>query len=273
MPGAQATRTRIHAVCYLNSLPMVWGLRQFERELACDLQLSAPAGCLEAYRAGEAEVTLVPCGGLTLADIPLIVSHYCIGAIGPVDTVCLFSNSPAERIKRVLLDPHSRTSVRLLMLLGREYWQTEWEYGALNLSTLSTLSLNNDEGVLLIGDKVFAQRARWRFCYDLSETWRLFTNGLPFVFAVWLRQHDFHNVEWIARMDNALAHGVNHRYEALAEHELPPGVTRKQAENYLTSRIDYALDTQKREGLVRFLTLCEKHDLLGDNPTANALGK
>ncbi len=248
---------------YLNSLPMVWGLRQYAHSLDCELTLSAPAGCLEAYARGEAEVTLVPSGGLSPEDLPRLVSNFCIGASGPVETVCLHSNQPIERLRRVWIDPHSRTSVRLLRLLAEGFWRMEWQYDTLDLYTLPTLTLKPDEGVLLIGDKVFSQRERWSHSYDLSEMWRQYTGGLPFVFAAWVRREGFQDPEWCARMNEALAHGVRHRDRALAESALPPGITPQGAAEYLAHRIDYALDADKLKGLQRFLDLCQS---LGDPP-------
>ena len=44
----------------------------------------------------------------------LRVSDYCIGCDGPVRSVCLFSDVSIEKIDKIYLDHHSRTSVELL---------------------------------------------------------------------------------------------------------------------------------------------------------------
>jgi chorismate dehydratase len=45
-----------------------------------------------------------------------IVGNYCIGAVGEVASVCLFSDVPINEIETVILDYQSRTSVALLKL-------------------------------------------------------------------------------------------------------------------------------------------------------------
>ena len=50
-----------------------------------------------------------------------IISDYCIGADGEVDTVCVYSNVPILEIESIALDYQSRTSTELLRLLLNEY--------------------------------------------------------------------------------------------------------------------------------------------------------
>src|SRR5438270_12465176 len=54
-----------------------------------------------------------------------IVGNYCIGAVGPVASVCIFSEAPMEEIEEVYLDYQSRTSVNLAKILLREYWKKD----------------------------------------------------------------------------------------------------------------------------------------------------
>ena len=51
-----------------------------------------------------------------------IVSDYCISVDGSVDTVCLYSNVSLNDIEYIYLDYQSKTSVELLKILCREYW-------------------------------------------------------------------------------------------------------------------------------------------------------
>ena len=52
-----------------------------------------------------------------------IISDFCIGADGEVDTVCLFSDVPIQEVESIFLDYQSKTSVELLKILLKEYWQ------------------------------------------------------------------------------------------------------------------------------------------------------
>lgn len=63
-----------------------------------------------------------------MAAIPLIndsqiISNYCIASNQKVASVCLFSEVPIDEIQEIYLDYQSRTSVMLLRILLKEYWQ------------------------------------------------------------------------------------------------------------------------------------------------------
>ena len=57
-----------------------------------------------------------------------IISNYCIGANGAVETVCLCSDVPISEIASIYLDYQSRTSVALLKILLKEYWGVDPEF-------------------------------------------------------------------------------------------------------------------------------------------------
>jgi chorismate dehydratase len=237
----------VAAVSYLNTIPFLYGLRHSE-ELATNLLLSPPAGCTAAFDSHRAEVALVPVGGLPLikdTDFD-IVSSWCIGADGPVRTVVMNSGVPLKEVKRVWLDSHSNTSVRLVKLLAAKLWHISPEWVALDDFSVLDNPAPSDAFVL-IGDKVFENEGRFAHSWDLAEEWKRLT-GLPFVFAVWVARKSV-SAEILDALEDALTLGVERIYESILESAY---TDRPYAYEYLTRNIDFFFDEQKRQALQRF---------------------
>jgi chorismate dehydratase len=238
---------RIAAVSYLNTIPFLYGLRHSE-ELPVDLLLSPPSGCTAAFNEREADIALVPVGGLkSLKDNDFdIVTSWCIGADGPVRTVVLTSNEPLKKIERVWLDSHSNTSVALARLLAAERWKISPEW--LPLTDYARLdNPQKGDAFVIIGDKVFEHEGRFKHTWDLAEEWRAHT-GLPFVFAVWVARKSV-KPETVDALEKALTTGVERIYESILESAY---ADKPYAYDYLTRNIDYFFDEPKRRALQRF---------------------
>ena len=105
-----ASNARIAAVSYLNTIPFIYGIRHDEN-LRAELLLAPPAGCYDNYVGGKADIALMPSAMVPTLKSTNIITDYCIGSSSKVRTVVLLSNVPIERVRRVFLDAHSRTSV------------------------------------------------------------------------------------------------------------------------------------------------------------------
>ena len=81
-----------------------------------------PANCARLFEEGKADIALVPVGALPDLKRHRIITDYCIGCDGTVRTVVIFSNEKLSEIKKLYLDPDSRTSVKLGRLLLAEYF-------------------------------------------------------------------------------------------------------------------------------------------------------
>src|SRR6185369_11597556 len=112
-----------------------------------------------------------------------IISDYCIGADGDVGSVLLLSDVPMSEIKNVLLDYQSRTSVTLAQVLADKYWRIKprWTDAKENYER----DIKGTTAGVVIGDRTFALKNKFKYTYDLSGEWKIFT-GLPFVFACWV---------------------------------------------------------------------------------------
>ena len=174
---------KISAVSYLNTIPFIHGLKQSELIKTIDLQLDYPSICADKLINGTVDLALVPVAVIPKLKEAYIISDYCIGANGAVDTVCLYSDVPIEEIESIALDYQSRTSVALLRVLLKEYWQYNPELKKANVGFEENIKGNH--AALVIGDRAFALNTKHAYIYDLSVIWKEMT-GFPFVFAAWV---------------------------------------------------------------------------------------
>lgn len=239
---------KISAVSYLNTIPFVHGLKQSELIKIIDLQLDYPSICAEKLINGIVDLALVPVAVIPKLKEAHIISDYCIGANGAVDTVCLYSDVPIEEIESIVLDYQSRTSVALLKILLNEYWQLNPELKKANVGFEENIKGNH--AALVIGDRAFALNTKYAYIYDLSAIWKKMT-GLPFVFAAWVANKKLPQ-DFIISFNKALEKGLSNIDKALAlEGNSYPNC--KNPEDYLNNKISYNLDVEKQKGMELFL--------------------
>ena len=231
---------KISAVSYLNTVPFIYGLKQSELIQSIDLQLDYPSICADKLISGEVDLALVPVAVIPKLKEAHIISDYCIGANGAVDTVCLYSDVPIEEIESIVLDYQSRTSVALLKILLKEYWQLNPELNKADVGFED--NINGKHAALVIGDRAFI--------YDLSAIWKVMT-GLPFVFATWVANKKLpHN--FIEAFNKSLEKGLSDIDSALdLESDNYPSCT--NLKDYLNNKISYNLDDEKKIGMELFL--------------------
>ena len=239
---------KISAVSYLNTIPFIHGLKQSELIKTIDLQLDYPSICADKLINGTVDLALVPVAVIPKLKEAYIISDYCIGANGAVDTVCLYSDVPIEEIESIALDYQSRTSVALLKILLKEYWQLNPELKKANVGFEENIKGNH--AALVIGDRAFALNTKHAYIYDLSAIWKKMT-GLPFVFAAWVANIKLPK-DFIVSFNKALEKGLSNIDKALAlEGDSYPNC--KNPEDYLNNKISYNLDVEKQKGMELFL--------------------
>ncbi len=240
-------RIRISAVSYLNTLPFVHGLRKGALAGRIDLNLDTPARCTARLAGGEADIGLVPVASLSMHPFR-IVSDYCIGADGRVDSVLLLSPVPLSQIGRIALDYQSITSVALARVLEERLWKTGARFESTRPGYEDTLQ--GDRAGIVIGDRALALRKRFPYVYDLAAEWKKLT-GKPFVFACWAALTPPPG-DFMAAFNEALAWGVNEAGH-LNNPSLEPGITLSEQAEYLSHCIRYRLDDAARDALRFFL--------------------
>lgn len=234
------TKIKVSAVSYTNSKPFVYGIMHSGIMEQIDLSLDIPSVCANKLVENQVDIGLVPVAALLHIKDYHIISNYCIGAKGKVDSVFIFSNKPIQEIKTLRLDAQSRTSNNLAKVLLKYHW--EINPGLVN----SELA----DAFVQIGDRTFSNRDHYPYQYDLAAEWFNFT-GLPFVFAVWASNKPISEDFKIA-FNEALKYGLDQRKEVIAD---LPRVENMDLEDYLTRKIDFNLDEQKLIALEKFLGL------------------
>lgn len=237
----------ISLVSYWNTRPFLFGMEYTGLHADMNVLLDIPAAGGQRIINGQVDIALAPV--ITLNSMPdaRVITNYCIGASEAVHTVCLFSTVPIYDVKKIYLDNHSMTSVQLLRILLKEYWNLEV---AFETTSVAYGSLNQGDAALVIGDKAFDWHGKFLYTYDLAETWISHT-GLPFVFAAWITRKDIPE-HLIQRMNEAFKTGLEHM-EEVAESIANNVLSKEDLLRYYTRHISYELNDQKRMGMELFL--------------------
>jgi len=225
---------RLGGLSYLNTRPLVYGLEN-------QMVPGEPSEMADRMRRGELDAAIVPVAEVLREDRYDMADGIAIASCGPVFSVFLRHRGPVEQVRRVTLDPSSRTSVWLLRMLLQYRHGIEPEFVAVG-----------GDAELMIGDRAIEYRLRnpKELVWDLGAAWTEWT-GLPFVYAGWaLRRPVRMDVQ---RLQRAKTDGLAHLDEIAQRHG--PGTSEFRRE-YLTRHVLYNLGEPEKRGLRRFQQLC-----------------
>jgi chorismate dehydratase len=239
-------KIRISAVSYTNTKPFIYGIEHSGFINKIDLSLDIPADCAQKLIDDRADIGLIPVAAILNLPEWQIVSDYCIGATGAVNSVFIFSNCDIKDVKRVQLDPQSRSSNNLAKVLLKNYFKISPEL-IVNADDYSA-STEPETAFVQIGDRTFGKKDKYAFAYDLAEEWQNFT-GLPFVFAAWVANKSIPQA-FMDDFNNALKYGLDNREKLFAE--LPQRAD-FDIQDYLLHKIDFSLTDKKKQALHLFL--------------------
>ena len=211
-----------------------------------DLLIDYPSKIASMLLTDELDIGLVPVAVIPKLKEHYIISDYCIGSEGEVESVCLFSEVPMDKIEKVLLDYQSRTSVALLKVLIKEYWKIDVIFEETSEEYQSKIS--GTTAGLVIGDRALQQRKISPYIYDLGLEWTKFT-GLPFVFAAWVSNKKLSD-EFVDDFNKANAFGLNNLDVVVKENLYAIF----DLNHYYNNCISFGLDPEKRKGMELFLS-------------------
>ena len=252
----KTTKVKVTAVSYLNTKPLLYGIFKSKIAQRIDLQLDIPSDCASKLKEGKVDMGLVPVAIIPELSRPKIISDYCIGTIGAVQTVAIFSQCPIDQITHIYLDYHSRTSVELAKILMRDFWKVDPVI--LPAQAGFEQQINHRTAALIIGDRAMELDKKYAYTYDLGEAWMAHT-GLPFVFAAWVSNKPLPS-DFIQEFNAALQKGLEEIPQLT--YLIPPPHPGYDLKAYFTNFISYELDTRKKEALSLFLNLLSQ-----DNPS------
>jgi chorismate dehydratase len=210
-----------------------------------DLLIDYPSKIAAMLLNNKIDVGLVPVAVIPEMKEHYIISDYCIGSVGEVASVCLFSEVPITKVETILLDYQSRTSVALLKILIREYWKINVTFEETTENYQSKIS--GTTAGLVIGDRALQQRKISPCIYDLGLEWKKFTD-LPFVFAAWISNKNLEE-DFIKHFNEANAVGLNQIDKVVKENPYKTF----DLKHYYTDCISFDLDENKKKGLNLFL--------------------
>jgi len=232
---------KISAVSYTNTKPFIYGIEHAEILNKIDLSLDIPSDCAAKLINNQVDIGLIPVAAIPHVPNANIVANYCIGSVGAVNSVFIFSDVPVSEIKTLRLDSHSRTSNNLAKVLLKFHWKLDIEFTA-------DIDAKTD-AIVLIGDRTFGKKVEYAFAYDMGQEWMNFT-GLPFVYAAWVANKTIPQ-SFIDEFNEALAFGLSHRAELLKDLPIRNDF---DLNDYLFHKLDFDLTEKKREALDLFLS-------------------
>jgi chorismate dehydratase len=237
---------KVGAVSYLNTKPLMYAFKHGLKINGMEIIEEYPAKVAGMLINNEIDVGLVPVAIIPKLPEHYIIGDYCIGAERAVGSVCLFSEVPLNRIKKVILDYQSKTSVALARILIEKYWKLNVQFQEAKENFRE--DIKGTTAAVVIGDRAFEQRKISSFKYDLAQTWIDFT-GLPFVFAAWIANKKIPE-DFIRQFNEANKQGLEN-LEAVVAESVSPFYDLK---TYFTQNISYLLTENKRKGLEKFLS-------------------
>ncbi|MFD2871616.1 menaquinone biosynthetic enzyme MqnA/MqnD family protein [Mucilaginibacter ximonensis] len=237
---------RISAVSYTNTKPFLYGIQNTDIINQIDLSLDIPSDCAQKLIDNQVDIGLIPVAATLNMPYWEIVSDYCIGAVGAVNSVFIFSNCDIKEATAIQLDPESRSSNNLAKVLLKNYWKV----APRQIVNAADYAAGQDPNTAFvqIGDRTFGKKEKFNYVYDLAEEWQKFT-GLPFVFAAWIANKPVAK-EFIAEFNDALKFGLDHRAELIKTLPQRPDF---DLEDYLMHKLDFSLTDDKRKALHLFL--------------------
>lgn len=238
----------VSIVNYYNTTPFLYGINHSDFKSQINLELDIPSVCAQKLKNKQVDIGLVPVAILPELETYHIITDYCIGAVGKVDSVKLFSEKPLDELTHVLLDYQSKTSVTLVQVLNKHFWKKNIQF--VDAKEGFEKQIFGTTGAVIIGDRTFGL-IQHPYQYDLAEEWQKFTD-LPFVFACWVSNIKLEE-QFVDEFNQALTYGVSHIKEAVEEK--PNHIKGFDAYEYLKNKISYHLDEDKRKGLEKFLEL------------------
>lgn len=239
------------AVSYNNTKPLLYGIKRHPVLERIELIEDYPSKIAQMLIDDEVDIGLIPVAATLKMPQYYLETDYCIGSVGAVASVCIFSEVPMEQVEKVYLDYQSRTSVNLARVLLRDYWKKEVELIDAKGEEYRHQIKGTTAGVV-IGDRALEQRLVSPYIYDLGEAWMKHA-GLPFVFAGWIANKKLPQ-DFITEFNDANALGLQHINEVVAENSFSVFDLR----TYYTKCISYDLTEEKRKGLELFLEKLDK---------------
>lgn len=272
---------RIAASTYLNSAPLVYSFVQgFLRHHYSFLGDAAPSRCAAMLAAGQCEIALIPIIEYQRISGLRIIPEIAVASKSRVRSVLLAARCPLKEVRRVTLDPSSRTSQALVRILFARHYNVQPVFTERAPDAKVELPEMRD-AALIIGDPAMqlAASAKQRGeqhgvrIYDLAEEWQTMT-GLPFVFAVWaVRENACEQEQMVARdFLAAKQEGLGMLEEIAAQYAARLELPQDDLLSYLWNNVNYDLDKENIAGMQCYFGLAKELELIPETQGLKFVG-
>ena len=254
--------TRVGAVSYLNTKPLIYGL---QKRLADSgkVSLELPSRLASQLSEEKIDVGLIPVFEYFKNSRYRIVSNAAIACRGPVWSVRLFFKCDPSRVRTIAMDVGSRTSAALTKVLFHARFGFVPESVPLELATNPVEAAV--DAVLVIGDRAMHPedlKKDFRGDWDLGQAWFEET-GLPFVFAMWVaRNEQFAEPKLIKVLEESRQDGLRNLDEITWDASKKYGLSQEQCADYLTNYIRFQLGPEELDGMAEFRLRCQRLNLI-----------
>ena len=239
---------RVGAVSYLNTKPLVHRLD--ERAPGLKLVFDLPSRLADQLATGQLDVALIPSIEFLQNPAYQRVSDACIGCVGPVLSVKLYSRVAPQRITSLALDEGSRTSAAMVQIWLDDQFDVRPEVSPLAIG--DGLFDAKTDAVLLIGDRAIGTHSKaFPFEWDMGRRW-VDDYGTPFVFAIWTALPDVDVTDIESILSEARDSGLANLPEIAAQecgnvHMLAPDCL-----SYLRDNLYFHFGAEQSAGLELF---------------------
>jgi chorismate dehydratase len=278
-------KLRISIVQYLNTAPLVWGFTDGPLRGKYDLSFTVPSQCAEALRCGEVDVAIIPAVEYQRIPDLVILPDLAIASKERVRSLLVVSKAPIREARRIALDSGSRSTQALTRILCSRRWSISPEF--FEAVPDPEEMLKRADAALLIGDAALriaiaaetkmvpGPDGEWvcdgetagitagakLHIYDVVKEWWHMTEK-PAVLAVWAGRQEVVTNELCADFAASRDYGIRHIPEICEQAAKRMSLPEKELRLYLEKNIDFSLDEQNIQGLIRYFGLCANLGLL-----------
>jgi chorismate dehydratase len=238
---------KIGSVPYLNARPLIYGIED-------QIVLQVPSVLSKNLRSGELDAALVPVAEYFENPEYQIVSEIGIASKGEIQSVYVSYKGELSNVKRVVLDPSSKTSNLLVQVIFSEFLKMKVEF--------IHSAKEKESPHLLIGDPALMQRDQFLQegfqLVDLGKVWSDHTE-LPFVYAFWAVRRNVDAEGYAGFLRQRKKEGLSAIDRIVMQETI---VAKEIAQSYLTKIVSYDLGPTQIKGLEKFQELCLKQKLI-----------
>jgi len=260
----------IGTVRFLNAWPLAFGL---EDEPGVRLRREVPSALEPLLRSGQVDAALIPAieyfrlaaesgermRSVTGAAGPAGFVALPVAAIasrGPIGSIRLFGYTDMQKVRRVVLDPASRTSNALVRVLFERRWKRRVHFVLPDPDRPDPADRAKagrpPDAELVIGDAgLVAERPAAAWQCDLGLEWDHFVHK-PFVYAFWVARNDADLGRITRLLLAARDRGLEAREALAAKAHQELGIPLEVARRHLLEQVCYAFGPRERKGLHTF---------------------